>query len=90
MPGAARGFNQVTRFNLCPACGRPDWCVISADRSVAICMRIASDRPTRNGGFLHKHDRGRWPGAPRADGLVAPTDSEPAAPRNAAAPPTAG
>lgn len=38
----------------CPVCGKPDYCGRSADGTAVICMRIASNRPTRNGGWLHR------------------------------------
>jgi hypothetical protein len=37
----------------CPVCGKPDWCGISADGCIAVCMRIQSSRPSRNGGWTH-------------------------------------
>jgi len=51
---------RVTRHRPCPICGKPDWCGVSADGEVACCMRVQSDRPARNGGWLHAAD-----GAPR-------------------------
>ena len=44
----------MTRHRPCVVCGRGDWCGYSADGSVAICMRVKSDRPTKNGGWLHR------------------------------------
>lgn len=44
---------RVTRHQPCPICTKPDWCGVSADGEVACCMRVQSDRPTRNGGWLH-------------------------------------
>lgn len=44
---------RVTRHQPCVMCGRTDWCGYSADRKAAICMRVKSDHPTRNGGWLH-------------------------------------
>ena len=38
----------------CPVCGRADWCSVSADNAIALCMRVASDRPTANGGWTHR------------------------------------
>jgi len=49
-----KGWGRVTRHRPCVVCGRGDWCGYSADGSVAICMRVKSDRPTRNGGWLHQ------------------------------------
>lgn len=36
----------------CPICGKPDWCTFSST-GVACCMRVESDRPSSNGGWLH-------------------------------------
>ncbi|MDQ3684679.1 MAG: DUF3854 domain-containing protein [Acidobacteriota bacterium] len=44
---------RVTRKHPCPVCGRGDWCSVSLDGERAICMRVAGDRRTRNGGHLH-------------------------------------
>lgn len=38
----------------CAICQHVGWCGYSADKSTVICMRVASDKPTRNGGWLHK------------------------------------
>ncbi|MBN2582548.1 MAG: hypothetical protein JXL80_05725 [Planctomycetes bacterium] len=35
-------------------CGRGDWCGVSSDGTAAVCMRVESDRPVRNGGWLHR------------------------------------
>lgn len=50
------GWRRVTRTNPCPACGRPDWCGVSADGAVVRCMRVASDQPCRGdaGGWIHR------------------------------------
>lgn len=47
---------RVTRERRCPICGRPDWCGIATDGSLAICMRVADGaiRPARNGGYVHR------------------------------------
>lgn len=50
---------RVTRKTPCPICGRPDWCGISEDGAIAICMRIASTHPAKNGGWVHKVADGR-------------------------------
>ncbi len=44
---------RVSPKNLCPVCRKPTWCTISADGARAVCMRIRSERPTRNHGWLH-------------------------------------
>jgi hypothetical protein len=47
-------LRRVRRGHPCPICRRCDWCGIG-DR-IAVCMRQASDRPTRNGGWIHRLD----------------------------------
>jgi len=49
-----REWIRVTRHRPCPICQKPDWCGVSADGEVACCMRVQSDRPARNGGWLHR------------------------------------
>lgn len=39
-------------------CKRSDWCSVSSDGAVVICMRIRSDKQTRNGGWLHRLEEG--------------------------------
>ncbi len=46
-------WRRVTRAEPCPICGKPDWCGRSPDGSAAVCMRVESPYPTRNGGWLH-------------------------------------
>lgn len=48
------GWRRVTKAEPCPICGKPDWCGIADDGTAAICMRRDSDKPTDNGGHLHK------------------------------------
>lgn len=43
---------RVTKKRPCAICGHPDWCGYNDE--VAICMRVQSDKPTRNGGWLHR------------------------------------
>ena len=45
---------RVSRRHPCPVCRKTDWCGYSEDGRLAICMRVPSDRPTRNGGYLHR------------------------------------
>lgn len=49
-----REWIRVTRHRPCPICQKPDWCTVSANGEVVCCMRVKSDRPTRNGGWLHR------------------------------------
>ena len=44
---------RASRRRPCPICGKPDWCSISADGDIAVCMRKRSDHPARNGGWTH-------------------------------------
>jgi hypothetical protein len=43
---------RVTRANPCPVCHKTDWCGVSATGAVC-CMRVQSDKPARNGGYIH-------------------------------------
>ncbi len=45
---------RSSRRRPCLICEKPDWCSVSTDGSVAICMRVTSDKPTENGGWLHR------------------------------------
>lgn len=47
---------RVKAKDPCAICRKPDWCTKSADGRVACCMRVQSDRPARNGGWLHRLD----------------------------------
>lgn len=42
---------RVTNRNPCPICKKPDWCVIG--HAGVNCMRIESDHPVKNGGWMH-------------------------------------
>lgn len=61
---------RVSRKRPCPCCGKRDWCSVSLDGSRAVCMRVESDKPTKNRGWLHilkeSDDFTRRP-APRPD-----------------------
>lgn len=47
------GWRRVNKRATCLICGRPKYCGLATDGSAAICMWVRSDRPTRNGGWLH-------------------------------------
>lgn len=49
---------RVSRHQHCPVCGKPDWCGVSQDGQICICMRVEDGacRTTDNGGYLHKLD----------------------------------
>ncbi|QQE12725.1 toprim domain-containing protein [Planctomycetota bacterium] len=55
-PSNGSEFVRVGRGNPCPICGKPDWCSVSSDGQVCICMRVSEGcvLETRNNGFLHK------------------------------------
>lgn len=46
-------FLRVARKAPCPICGKPDWCSLVAETPDTICMRVWSEHPTKNGGYLH-------------------------------------
>ena len=54
MTTAPHRWVRVSRQNPCPTCRHPDWCGISANGELVCCMRIQSDRPARNGGWIHR------------------------------------
>ena len=47
------GWIRASRAQPCPVCGKYDWCGVSADTGAVCCMRVQSNRPTGNGGWLH-------------------------------------
>lgn len=49
-----RNLIRVTRQRPCVICSRPDWCGVSANGAFAICMRIESEKRSRNGGYVHR------------------------------------
>ena len=62
-------WNRVRRDRRCPICGKPDWCLIAADRSAVICARIESDKPAGQAGWVHRLENDwtpiRWIPVPR-------------------------
>lgn len=46
-------WKRVSRIEKCLICNKPDWCTVSEIGSC--CMRVASEHPMKNGGWLHKH-----------------------------------
>jgi len=72
---AATKWIRVTRHEPCTICGRGDWCGLSEDRTVAVCMRVKSDRPVRNGGWLHRVAAASPPRPPSR--VYVPASSEP-------------
>lgn len=48
-------WTRVTKSLPCPVCEKQDWCCVG-DYYVC-CMRVASDKPAGNGGWLHKRGK---------------------------------
>ncbi len=70
----SRGFESrlvpVKRRNPCPICEHTDWCSVSEDGALVICMRVAAGavRESRNKGYVHiirERARELWPPAIR-------------------------
>lgn len=58
-------FKTVTTKKPCPVCGKPDWCGVTEDGALAICMRVSdgSLRESGNNGFVHvlkERAQGEW------------------------------
>lgn len=47
-------WGRVNKKHRCPICGHDNWCGYADD--AVICMRVESERPTRNSGWLHRSD----------------------------------
>ena len=47
-------WREVSGSEPCPICDKPDWCLVSADGSAAICSRIESPRRAGNAGYIHR------------------------------------
>ena len=45
-------WQRVSRQHPCPVCNRPDWCGYDNEGAVC-CMRVTSDKPAKNGGWIH-------------------------------------
>jgi len=54
IPTGSGGWRRVSRDRRCPICGRPDWCLIAADGSAAICARTKSAKRCGEAGWLHR------------------------------------
>ena len=52
-------MKRVNRETPCPVCGKHDWCLVSADKSAAICARVEKGSKKRSGdaGWLHIFDK---------------------------------
>ncbi len=49
-------LRRVSKRLPCPICQHTDWCGITQDGKFAVCMRIKSNKGTRNQGHLHSLD----------------------------------
>jgi len=51
-------MKRVNRETPCPVCGKTDWCLVSADKSAAICARVEEGSKKRSGdaGWLFVFD----------------------------------
>lgn len=46
-----KGWKKVTKPDPCPICEKPDWCTVG--EKFICCMRVESESPCKNGGWLH-------------------------------------
>lgn len=48
-------LRHVTATAPCPVCDKPDWCSVSGNGEVVICMRVSDGAhgPSKNGGWTH-------------------------------------
>ena len=48
-------LRRVTKKNVCSVCGKPDWCSVTEDGAMALCMRVAAGslRQAQNGAHIH-------------------------------------
>jgi hypothetical protein len=51
---ASPNWRRVRRDHRCPICDRPDWCLVTADGSAAICARVESAKRCGEAGWLHR------------------------------------
>ena len=65
-------WGRVNRKHPCCICGKTDWCGTSPDGTLACCMRVKSDRPARNGGWLHSIAGAPSPPLPREHVMCPP------------------
>jgi hypothetical protein len=53
-------WRRVSRVRPCAICERPDWCLLSADGSTAICARVESPKRCGEAGWLHRLRDDSW------------------------------
>src|SRR3712207_5979213 len=48
-------LRRVTKKSPCPICGKPDWCTVTQDGGLALCMRVSagSVKQAQNRAFVH-------------------------------------
>jgi hypothetical protein len=51
---SASDWRRVSGAHPCPVCGKPDWCLTSADGTAAICARVESPKRRGGAGWLHR------------------------------------
>jgi hypothetical protein len=56
----ANGWRRVSRAHPCPICEKPDWCLVSADGTAAICARMESSKRCGDAGWLHRLQDRPW------------------------------
>ena len=52
-------WNRVSTKHPCKICGKPDWCLLSADQTAAICPRTPSEKYIDGSGYLHVLDKSK-------------------------------
>lgn len=53
-------WTRVTKSKPCQVCGKPDWCLASADGSASICPRVESKKFIEGSGYLHVLKETEW------------------------------
>jgi hypothetical protein len=53
-------WRRVRQDRRCPICERPDWCLVAADGSAAICARTESAKRCGEAGWLHRLRDDGW------------------------------
>jgi len=53
-------WRRVNKTHPCPVCKHPDWCLLSADGTAAICARVESAKRAGEAGWLHRLVDAPW------------------------------